>query len=430
MTTINNAVDPVSALNDDALSDKKKNLLARFLRYVACSSQSNPKAGIVPSSEGQRRLAEMLAEELRELGLVDIHVSEFAVLTAKLPSNLPAGQTAKTLGWVAHLDTVDVGLSPDIRPLIVRNYDGGDILQNADKDLWIRAEAHPELSRNVGDDIVVSDGTSVLGADDKSAIANVMAALEIVICENRPHGDIFVAFVPDEEIGLLGAKKLELERFPVDVAYTIDCCEQGELVWETFNAGGATLAVKGVPAHPMSSKNVLVNPIMVLHDFIGMLDRAATPEHTEMREGFIHVKTIEATPAAGKLTLNIRDHSKAGYEAKKALVKSACEYLKIRHPKAQIELTMSDSYANIADSVTDDNRSGIDRLYEVFEELGIKANTMPMRGGTDGSFLSTKGLLTPNYFTAGLNFHSRAEMLPLSAWEKSLDVTLALMTAK
>ena len=428
--TANTAIDPTTALTDDALSAKKKNLLARFLRYVACTSQSNPKAGVVPSTEGQRELAKILAEELRELGLVDIHLSEYAVLTAKLPSNLPAGKSVKTLGWVAHLDTVDVGLSPDIHPKLVRNYDGGDILQNAEKDLWIRADAHPELAPNVGDDILVSDGTSVLGADDKSAVANVMAALDIVIRENRPHGDIYVAFVPDEEIGLLGAKRLELERFPVDVAYTIDCCALGELVYETFNAGGATVSVKGVPAHPMSSKNVLVNPIMVLHDFISMLDRAETPEHTEMREGFIHVKTIEATPAAGKLTLNIRDHNRAGYEAKKALVRAACEYLKLRHPKAQIELTMADSYANIADSVTEENRSGIDRLYELFDELGIEPNTMPMRGGTDGSFLSTKGLLTPNYFTAGLNFHSRAEMLPLSGWEKSLEVTLALMTAK
>ena len=407
--------------------DKKSELLTRFKRYVAISTQSNPKAGVVPSNPAERDLAELLAKELAELGLVDIEISEHAVLTSKLPSNLPAGQTAPAVGWMVHMDTVDVGLSPVIRPQVVENYQGGDILQNEAEDLWIRVKEHPEIERYVGDDIVVTDGTSVLGADDKSAIANVMTALAILKEENRPHGDIYVCFVPDEEIGLLGAKKIDFSKFPVDFAYTIDCCELGEVVYETFNAGGATLKIKGVTAHPMSSKGVLVNPTLVAVDFINMLDRGATPEFTENTEGFVWVNAMQSSPSQATVSLKIRDHNREKYEAKKAQIAAAVEYLKVRHPRAVLELTMSDVYGNIADAVRDENRICIDHLYRALEIQEIEPKTIAMRGGTDGSFISTKGILTPNYFTGGLNFHSNCEFLPLSAWEKSLDVTLTLI---
>lgn len=376
-------------------------LLERFLRYAAISSQSCLKTGSVPSSEGERVLAEMLAGELRAFGLEDVEVSPFAVVTSKLLSNLPDGKKVPAIGWIVHMDTVDVGLSPDIHPHVVRNYQGGDI--------------------------VVSDGTSVLGADDKSAIANVMTALDIVIREKRPHGDIYICFVPDEELGEQGARKLDLAKFPVDWAYTIDCCELGEVVWETFNAGNAKLTVKGIPAHPMSSKGVMVNPTLVVHDFLNMLDRAATPECTEGREGFIVVKGIQSNPSKAVLTMKVRDHNRKLYEEKKNLLKAAAEFLRVRHPRAVIELELSDSYANIADAVTNENRRGIDCLYQALEETGVEAKTKAMRGGTDGSYLSVKGVLTPNYFTGAHNFHSNCEFLPMSSWEKSLGVTLKLM---
>ena len=190
-----------------------------------------------------------------------------------------------------------VGLSPEIHPWVLKNYQGGDICLNKEKDIWLTTKEHPEIEQYIGDDIVLTDGTSVLGADDKSAIANVMTAMNVITKENRPHGDIYICFVPDEELGEKGARKLDYSKLPVDFAYTIDCCELGEVVWETFNAGSAQLDVKGVTAHPMASKGVLVNPILVLHDFINMLDRAATPEYTELREGFIVLKTVQASPA-------------------------------------------------------------------------------------------------------------------------------------
>ena len=217
-----------------------------------------------------------------------------------------------------------------------------------------------------------------------------------------------------------------------DFAYTIDCCELGEVVWETFNAGNAKLTVKGVTAHPMSSKGVLVNPILVVHDFINMLDRAETPECTENREGFVVLKTMQANPSQAVLTMKVRDHNKALYERKKEKLVRAAEYLRFRHPKASIEIELSDSYANIADAVRDDNRVGIDYLYDALSTAGVEPKTTAMRGGTDGSYLSVKGILTPNYFTGAHNFHSNCEFLPMKSWEKSLEVTLAIidLTAK
>ena len=277
---------------------------------------------------------------------------------------------------------------------------------------------------------LVDDGVlapTVLGADDKSAIANVMTAMDIVVRENRPHGDIYVCFVPDEELGEKGARKIDFSKFPVDFAYTIDCCELGEVVWETFNAGNAVLRVKGIPAHPMSAKGVMVNPILVVHDFLNMLDRTQTPECTELREGFVVLKTMQANPTDAVLTMKIRDHSRALYERKKEQLRRAADYLQFLHPKAEVSIELSDAYANIGDSVTPENRQGIDNLYRACELCGVEAKTVAMRGGTDGSFISTKGILTPNYFTGAHNFHSNCEFLPMKSWEKSLEVTLALV---
>ena len=407
--------------------NRKEALLERFLRYAAVTSQSDAKATNVPSSEGQRKLAELLAEELQALGFKSIEISEFSVLTAHLPSNLSDGAKVPAFGWCAHLDTVDVNLSPDVKPWVLRGYAGGDICLNQEKDIWLRASDHPELQAYIGDDLVLTDGTSVLGADNKSAIANVMTALSIIQAEQRPHGDIYVAFVPDEEIGLRGAKKLDVSKFPVDFAYTIDCCALGEVVYETFNAGSALLSIEGVTAHPMSSKGVLVNPTLVAVDFVNMLDRGATPECTEGTEGFIWVHAINSNASKATVAIKIRDHNLKRYNEKKALLEAAVQYLRERHPRAKIALKISDTYGNIADAIKPENRACIDMLYRALELEGIQAKTIAMRGGTDGSFISTLGIPTPNYFIGALNFHSFAEFMPLSAWEKSLSVTLRLV---
>ena len=404
----------------------KEAILERFLRYVAVTSQSDGKAGVVPSTEGQRKLAGMLAEELAELGFVNIEISEYSVLTALLPGNLPDNKAVPTVGWCCHLDTVDAGLSPDVHPQVIRGYQGGDICLNKEKDLWMRTSEHPEIEKYVGDDIVVTDGTSVLGADNKSAIANVMTAFDIVVKENRPHGDIYVAFVPDEEIGLLGAKKIDFSKFPVDFAYTIDCCALGEIVWETFNACSVSIRIKGVTAHPMSAKGVLVNPLLVATDLINRFDRLQTPEQTEGKEGYWWFTDCEANAAECRLTMNIRDFDRSRYEFRKAFVLEAVEAVRAQHPRAVIEAELVDVYSNIADSLGDD-RSPVELLYKAADNLGITTNTIAMRGGTDGSALSAKGLVTPNYFTGACNFHSYAEFLPLPSLHKSLEMTLELV---
>jgi len=407
----------------------KNKLLEHFLRYTAVPSQSKMGVEQVPSTEGQRKLAELLAQEMGELGMVDISVSKHAVVIGHLPARLPAGhKPVPAIGWCCHLDTVDENMSPEIHPVLVKNYGGGDVCQNESKDIWLRAKDCPELAQYVGDDILFSDGTSVLGADNKAAIANVMTMLSVLKEDSSiPHGEIYVAFVPDEEIGLLGAKTMDFRLFPVDYAYTIDCCAKGELVYETFNAGTAILDITGVTAHPMSSKNHVVNPALIAVDFINLLDRGETPEHTEKTEGFLWVTGIQADSLHARVRILIRDHNKEKYLAKKEYLRASAEMMKLKHPKAELSLSLEDVYGNIHDAVTPENRRGIDDLVRGMKELGIEPNIIAMRGGTDGSYISTQGIMTPNYFTGAHNFHAVSEFLPMSSFEASCKLSLKLV---
>ena len=413
------------------MTNNQAELIERFHRYVAVPSQSLSNGGTqVPSSEGQWELAKLLQQECAKLGLVDLHLSEQCVLTGKLPANLPNGCSRKipSVGFVAHLDTVDVCLSPEIHPQIVKNYDGKDIVLNKDQLIVMTTKEHPELLNYVGQDLIVTDGTSVLGADNKAAIANIMTALSTLSSDpSIYHGDIYVAFVPDEECGLYGSKSMDFSKFPVDFAYTIDCCELGEVVYETFNAGSAAITIHGVSAHPMSAKGVLVNPTLLAVDFINMFDRKETPECTEGKEGYIWCQAVQSNQSTAKVELNIRDHYKEKYEARKQFVLENVQKLQAGNPRAKIECAIQDVYGNIADAVTDQNRIAIDYLYTAMKQLQITPKTISMRGGTDGSFISTKGILTPNYFTGGHNFHSRFEFLPIPSLEKSYQMTMTLI---
>ncbi len=413
------------------MTNNQAELIERFHRYVAVPSQSLSNGGTqIPSSKGQWELAKLLQQECAKLGLVDLHLSEQCVLTGKLPANLPNGCSRKipSVGFVAHLDTVDVCLSPEIHPQIVKNYDGKDIVLNKDQLIVMTTKEHPELLNYVGQDLIVTDGTSVLGADNKAAIANIMTALSTLSSDpSIYHGDIYIAFVPDEECGLYGSKSMDFSKFPVDFAYTIDCCELGEVVYETFNAGSAAITIHGVSAHPMSAKGVLVNPTLLAVDFINMFDRKETPECTEGKEGYIWCQAVQSNQSTAKVELNIRDHYKEKYEARKQLVLENVQKLQAGNPRAKIECAIQDVYGNIADAVTDQNRIAIDYLYTAMKQLQITPKTISMRGGTDGSFISTKGILTPNYFTGGHNFHSRFEFLPIPSLEKSYQMTMTLI---
>ena len=412
------------------MSQLTQQLLDRFLRYVNIPSQSRAGISSVPSTQDQWHMARQLEAELEIMDLEDLHLSDRCVLTGYLPANLPEGFTGSVpkIGFCCHLDTVDVNLSPEVHPQVVRNYPGGDLVLNAEKGILMKAAEHPELADYVGQDIVFTDGTSVLGADNKAAVANVMTMLQYFT--DHPeihHGAIYVAFVPDEEVGLKGSKAMDISRFPVDFAYTIDCCALGEVVYETFNAGSAQVDIQGVSARPMHAKGNLVNPTLLAVDFANFFDRKETPECTEGKEGYIWIKSIQSNATHATVQLAIRDHDKARYEARKQTILANVERLKHQEPRAQVRCTLEDIYGNIADAMTPDNRQAVDFLYEALDELAITPKTIAMRGGTDGSYLSTRGIFTPNYFTGALNFHSRYEFLPLPSLEKSCQVTLKLV---
>lgn len=408
--------------------DYAKLQVENFFRYLSIPSQSDANSTTLPTTQGQYALAKLLKDELEELGLENIKLQENAILTAKLKGNV---EGKKSIGFCAHLDTVDVGLSPEIHPQILR-FDGEPLILNAKKNIIFDPLKRPEIMKYKGEEIIFTDGTSVLGADDKSAIATIMTLLAYLKNENPPHGDIYVCFLPDEEVGLRGAKALELSDFPADLTYTIDCCQEGELVYETFNAGSAIVHIEGVTAHPMSAKGVLVNPTLVAIDIANHFDRLKTPENTEGYEGYIWIQELQSNQAQAKLTLNIRDHNKEKYESKKAYISQVVELIKVRYPRAKIKLEMQDVYSNIADAMNEDNQEALKVLKEAFGKCGIAPIIFPMRGGTDGSALSSKGVFTPNFFTGAHNFHSIYEFLPLKSFYNSFQVAKSIVeiTAK
>ncbi|WOZ79587.1 peptidase T [Kosakonia sacchari] len=395
-------------------------LTHRFFRYLNITSQSDPTATTLPTTVGQFDMARELANELKTLGLEEIVIDNHATVTAVKKGNVPG---APRIGFITHIDTVDVGLSPHIHPQILR-FEGQDLCLNSAQDIWLRVDEHPEILAYPNEEIIFSDGTSVLGADNKAAVTVVMTLLENLTPEQR-HGDIVVAFVPDEEVGLRGAKALDLARFDVDFAWTIDCCEQGEIVYENFNAASAQIQFTGVTAHPMSAKGVLVNPLLMAMDYISHFDRQQTPEHTEGREGYIWFNGINAVQSYATLNANIRDFDNESFAKRKQQIADVAAKIAAQYPTAKVEYSISDTYSNISNAIGEDRRA-IDLLFAAMESLGITPKPTPMRGGTDGAALSAKGLLTPNFFTGAHNFHSRFEFLPLRAFEASYNVALQL----
>lgn len=395
-------------------------LTQRFFRYLAITSQSDAAATTLPTTPGQHEMARELANELETLGLSDIVIDDHATVTAVKKGNVPG---APRIGFITHTDTVDVGLSPDIHPQIL-TFSGTDLCLNAEQQIWLRVDEHPEILAYPNEEIIFSDGTSVLGADNKAAVTVVMTLLENLTAEHQ-HGDIVVAFVPDEEVGLRGAKALDLKRFDVDFAWTIDCCELGEIVYENFNAAQAQIRFTGVTAHPMSAKGVLVNPLLMATDYINHFDRLQTPEHTADREGYVWFNGMEAVQGYAVLSASIRDFDKARFEARKQQIGEVAELIAQAHPTAKVEFEVTDVYSNISNAIGEDCRA-VDLIFEAMKQAGVTPKPTPMRGGTDGAALSAKGILTPNFFTGAHNFHSRFEFLPLKSFEASYNVALQL----
>lgn len=405
--------------DNDATAER---LIARFFRYLAVTSQSDARATTVPSTPGQWDMVRLLKQELEALGIAEIHLDEHACLTARIPGNAPG---APRMGFCAHVDTVDVGLSPDIKPQRVR-WNGGDICLNAAQDIWMREAEHPEYLPYMGQELLLTDGTSVLGADNKAAVTILMDLAHRLVAEKPRHGDIVLAFVPDEEIGLRGAKVMDLKRFPVDFAYTIDSCEVGEFIFETFNAAAATVEIEGVTAHPINAKGIMVNPVLVAADLINRFDPLDTPEHTEGREGYCYVTSMANNSATATVKINLRDFDKAGLEARKEKVRAHVAATQAKFPRAKLKVEIEEVYANIAESLGNDRRC-LELMERGFKELQITPRIFPLRGGTDGSALSARGVPTPNYFTGGFNFHSRHECLPVEGFLTAYRLTERLI---
>lgn len=400
--------------------DIRTELIERFFRYAAIASQSDARSPLLPSSSGQMELARLLASELQAMRIDDVVFDDSAIVTGVKRGKMP---DAPRIGFIAHLDTADVGLSPIVKPKIHR-FEGGDLCLNIDEAIWLRVDEHPEIRGWQGQDIITSDGTSVLGADNKAAIAVIMTLLEHLE-DQGPHGDVYVAFVPDEEIGLRGARALDLARFPCDFAYTIDCCEIGEIALDNFDAASGKIIFKGVSAHPMAAKDILVNPLLMAVDFINHFDRMDTPEHTDNREGFFWFSDLVADDSSATLEVLIRDFDQSRFDWRKRTIATVAEALRLQYPTGTIEYKLADTYRNFGPSLSKDPRAA-KLVFMALDKIGIEAKLIAMRGGTDGAILSERGIPTPNIFTGAHNFHSRFEFLPIPAFVKSFELAVAI----
>ncbi len=399
--------------------------MERFLEYVAVETTSSEKSGVRPSTPGQRILTERLAEEMRRLGLVDVYISEAdGAVFGTVPANTE--QPRPVIGFLAHVDTSESASGRNVRARIVKNYDGGTI------ELGEGISMSPEtgfacLKDVVGEDLIVTDGTTLLGADDKAGVAEIMTMAERLLHTDRPHGTVKVAFTTDEEIGA-GPDLFDVERFGCDFAYTVDGGPIGELEYENFNAASAVVTVAGVGVHPGGAKNTMKNACMVAMEFQNMLPREQAPEYTEGYEGFLHLMEMTGTVTEARLAYILRDHNLEKLREKETLMQRAMEYLNAKYGAGTVQVELKETYYNMREKI-EPHMHLIDTAKAAFEKLGIPAVTVPIRGGTDGARLSFMGLPCPNLSTGGYQFHGVYEFIPVRALEQMPEVLLEIVYA-
>lgn len=399
------------------------NVVDRFLQYVKFDTQSDELTNLTPSTPGQMIFAEFLEKELQSLGLKDITLDDNGYLMATLPGNV-SGKDIPTVGFIAHMDTSPDMSGRHVSPRIVEDYDGGDIVLNAEKGIVLSPTEFPELSAYKGQPIIVTDGNTLLGADDKAGIAEIIAAVDYLIKHPEiPHGDIRIAFNPDEEIGQ-GAHKFDVEQFGADWAYTMDGGEIGELEYENFNAAVAKVTFTGRNVHPGYAKHKMINSMRVATQFAIMLPRWETPEHTEGYEGFYHLVGIEGSVEKTVLTYIIRDHDRDRFERRKKEFEHLTRKINKEFPDCA-SLELKDQYFNMREKI-----EPVMHIIEIAEQamrnVEVTPKVVPIRGGTDGAQLSFKGLPCPNIFAGGLNFHGRYEYLPIRSMEKAMQVIVEI----
>jgi tripeptide aminopeptidase len=407
--------------------EKMTDVLERFLRYVKVWTTSED--GVedrYPSTERQKDLLKILVDELKVLGLEDAEMDEYGYVMATLPSNLPEREEESTIGLIAHVDTSPDVSGKDVKPIIHENYDGKDIVLPGDKDVVIKVDENPHLLDNVGETIITSDGTTLLGADDKAGVAAIMASLKLLVEDPTiPHGKIRVGFTPDEEVGN-GTKYFDVEKFDADLAYTIDGGIIGEVEDETFNAMAATFIVKGMNVHPGYAKDKMVNAVRIIGEIVDMIPSTISPEMTEGSVGYLHPHKIEGDVEEAKLKVLIRDFSMEGMGEKVNILENIAELQRARYLKADIDLDVKESYRNMKFKL-DEKPRAVQYALEAVKRSGIEPIQKKIRGGTDGAMLSYKGLPTPNIFAGGMNFHSKKEYVPVKSMEGAVRTIIELV---
>lgn len=396
--------------------EKEMTLIDRFLNYVSFDTQSSETTGTTPSTPGQRVFAESLVGELEKIGLEDITLDENSYVMATLPAN--TDEALPVIGFIAHLDTSPDMSGKDVKPRIVK-YEGGDIVLSDDGAVVLSPGMFPELADYVGQELIVTDGHTLLGADDKAGIAAIISAVEYLKAHPEiKHGKIRIAFTPDEEIGA-GADRFDVTAFGCDWAYTIDGGRVGELEYENFNAAAAKFHFKGLNVHPGSAKHKMVNASLLAVELAGWLPAHERPEHTEGYEGFFHLTSMSGTVEEATLSYIIRDHSRQRFEQKKQLLQAFADQMNRLYPEST-RLEIRDQYYNMR-QVVEPRREIVDLAFEAMQAVGVSPIVQPIRGGTDGARLSFMGLPCPNIFAGGLNFHGRYEFLPIRSLEKSMQ---------
>lgn len=404
-------------------------VIERFLKYVTFDTQSDESTGVTPSTPKQMVFAKYLKEELEALGLEEITLDEQGYLYATLPAN--TDHEVPVIGFIAHMDTSPDMSGANVKPRIVKEYDGTDIVLSEEDNIVLSPRQFPELLNHIGEDLIVTDGHTLLGADDKAGIAEIVAAMDYL--KQHPeikHGKIRVGFNPDEEIGL-GAHKFDVEKFGCQWAYTMDGGELGELEFENFNAAAASVVVKGRNVHPGYAKNKMINSLRVANEFMALLPADETPETTEGYEGFYHLIGVNGDVEETKVNYIIRDHDRAKFEQRKENMLQWAAQLNAKYGEGTVTVNLRDQYYNMREKV-EPLMHIIDIAFGAMKETGVEPVVRPIRGGTDGAQLSFKGLPCPNIFAGGLNFHGRYEFAPVPNIEKAMMVVvkIAELTAK
>ncbi|MDR7814041.1 peptidase T [Lacrimispora sp.] len=399
-------------------------VLDNFLKYISFDTQSKEDMEAVPSTEKQRVLARELAAQLQAMKAEHVMVDEHSYVYATIPATME--KPVPVLGFIAHMDTAPAYSGTGVKPQIVKNYDGSDILMNKETGLIMKASDFPDLLKYKGQDIITTDGTTLLGADDKAGVAEIMAMAEYLLSHPEiPHGTIRIGFTPDEEVGR-GADFFDVKGFGADVAYTVDGGGLGELEYENFNAASAKVRVHGSSIHPGSSKGRMRNALLMAMEFHNMLPAAENPMYTEGYEGFFHLDSMSGTVEEARMDYIIRDHNKERFEEKKVFMERVAEYLNSRYYAGTVELTLKDSYYNMKEKIRP-HMYLIDIAKTSMEEIGIEPLVTPIRGGTDGARLSYEGLPCPNLCTGGYNYHGKFEFIPVQSMEKVVELLLKIV---